>query len=149
MVTELVLRETSATCDPELAAHAYGEPFTRFGAGHVERVDAAGIAGSYVRVSSSAVTWIVSATTTFPVLYHGHPRLGPAPVTTVSEIEFDPAGSTVASPELDYELVESIVAETDRPSTGQWLGAVYSAVFHPVDAEDVPLSVDPDDFPAR
>ena len=48
---------------------------------------------------------------------------------------------------IDEEDDGEIAPDTDRPLTGEWLGWRYVALFRPTEHEEVPLTVDPDDYP--
>jgi hypothetical protein len=47
----------------------------------------------------------------------------------------------------DAEDREPAVADTDKPMTWREMAAAWGAIAKPTTAEDVELSVDPDDYP--
>ena len=53
----------------------------------------------------------------------------------------------VEAPREKAESWGPVVADTDQPRTLQQMAQAWKTVAKPIPADDIPLSVDPDDYP--
>ena len=81
--------------------------------------------------------------------YQGHIENG---VVVFDEPVSLPDGTVVrieptATPKKKVELSDPVVADTDQPFSVQQMAQAWKAISKPIPEDDVPLSVDPDDYP--
>ena len=58
-----------------------------------------------------------------------------------------PAPEAGLAPERGPETGEPVAADTDRAYTVEQMARAWAAIGRPITEDDVPLSVDPDDYP--